>query len=208
VPLSIDSDLIAEKNKLSSSGTFLELMEIQLSEAGETLRYVLNNRTIRWRGNDWTPWPFQAAPVDETSDGDLPTFDVQVSNVGRIVQSYIEQAEDGLDGDTVIYRVVHSEYLNEGNDAVFLEETFQILGNRCDIEWVTFPLGAENFFFHRFPGNTFRRGICRYREFKGDECGYGGGQSSCNRTFATCISYNNANNFGGQPGISNGSFDV
>lgn len=211
MPYDLPADLIAEKNKLSTTGSFLELLEIQLSEAGDTLRYVLNNRTIQWKGHSWIPWPFQPAEVDETSDGDLPTFDLQVSNVGKIIQTYIEEAENGLVGDTVIYRAVHSNYLDQGDNAVYIEETFQILSNKSFVDWVTFPLGAENFFYYRFPGSLFDRKICRYKPtdgFKGSRCKYGGAAISCDYLFSTCLGYGNIANFGAQPGIPGGSFDV
>lgn len=40
-------------------------------------------------------------------------------------------------------------------------------------------------------------GSCRWKVFKGPECKYGGGASTCDRSYATCSSYGNVSNFGG-----------
>lgn len=39
---------------------------------------------------------------------------------------------------------------------------------------------------------------CPWRLFKGTECGYIGSETSCDRTYANCLSLSNADNFGGQ----------
>jgi phage-related protein len=39
-------------------------------------------------------------------------------------------------------------------------------------------------------------GDCRW-DFKGTECGYGGGTTSCDRTYANCLTLSNSDNFGG-----------
>jgi hypothetical protein len=38
---------------------------------------------------------------------------------------------------------------------------------------------------------------CRWREFRGPECNYPGGESECDRTYSKCFEYDNVVNFGG-----------
>jgi len=44
---------------------------------------------------------------------------------------------------------------------------------------------------------------CRWKKFKGEECGYVGGKKTCDRSYDTCKSYNNKENFGGFRWIAN-----
>jgi phage-related protein len=203
--LSIPAELIAKKNALYQSGAVIELLEIQISESAQTLRLTSNDEDVEWSGYTWTRFPFRGGEVSESSDGDLPRLDVQVSNVSRVMQGYIEQTENGLVGDTVIYRLVHSNHLDQDP---YLTETFEIVGTRCDVVWVTFTLGAENFLFRRFPLNTFKRNVCRWRQFKGTQCGYMGAATTCDRKLSTCIGYANEARYGGFPGLLDGFFDV
>lgn len=203
--LSLPSDLIAAKNKLSGMGVFVELFEIQMSESSTTLRLANNNEDVTWDDETWQKFTFEAGDVSESTDGQTQSLDILVSNIGRVVQGYIEQTTDGLLNDTVIYRLVHVDYPAE--DAA-IEETFTILNAVCDEVWVTFTLGMENFYLRRFPLHAFRRNTCRYEVFKGTACGYAGASTSCNREFATCISLSNSSRFGGQPGIPNGIIEL
>jgi hypothetical protein len=38
---------------------------------------------------------------------------------------------------------------------------------------------------------------CRWKKFKGTECGYSGGETWCDRTYARCVALANTANFGG-----------
>jgi len=38
---------------------------------------------------------------------------------------------------------------------------------------------------------------CRWKKFKGTECGYTGAQTWCDRSFSRCSALNNTSNFGG-----------
>ena len=203
--LLIPSELIAEKNKLFASGAFLELLEIQMSELSETLRIVNNNEDITYNGYTWQRFQFEPGDFKESQEGETPRVEIKVSNVLRVTQGYIEQTEEGLVGDTVIYRMIHSDHPDKAPAIIVW---FQVLNVVCDEVWAVFTLGAENFFLNRFPLHVYKRNICRYEVFKSSRCGYSGAETSCARTFARCIELGNQARFGGQPGIPGGFFDV
>jgi phage-related protein len=203
--LTIPSDLIAEKNKLFSGGAFLELLEVQMSEISDTLRVVNNNEDIEWGGYTWTKFPFEPGDYKEDQQGEAPRVTVKVSNVARVIEGYLDQTDEGLIGDTVIYRLIHSDHLDE--DPAIMQ-SFTIISVECDEIWAYFTLGAENLFLRRFPLHVYQRYICRYEVFKGTACGYSGSETVCDRTFARCIELGNEARFGGQPGIPGGLFNI
>lgn len=203
--LSLPSTLIATKNKLFSSGAYIELLEVQMSELGETLRITTNNEDVEWGGYTWQRFPIQGGSDEENAEGEIPRLEVRISNALKIVQGYIEQTENGLQGDTVIYRVVHSEHLGE---QAYLTRQFEIVSSRCDVKWATFQLGAENPYLRRFPLNMFKRNVCQWAVFKGPDCAYSGPETTCNRKLGTCISYGNQARYRGFPSLLGGAFDV
>ncbi len=158
--LSIPAALITEKNKLYATGAFLELLEVQMS-SGTTLRVVNNNDDIVWNGYTWSKFRFEGGNQEESSDGEAASVEVKVSNVGRVLQGYLEASSTGLIGDTLIYRLIHSDNLTETTPAI--SGTFSIVDIEATDEWVTFSLGCENFFINRFPRNTYRRNVCRWQ---------------------------------------------
>lgn len=203
--LIVPSELIAEKNKLFTSGAFLELLEIQMSELGETLRIVNNNEDITYNGHVWQRFQFEPGDFKENQEGETPRVEVKISNVLRVTQGYIEQTENGLVGDAVVYRLIHSDHLDKDPA---ITQYFQVLKVDCDEVWAYFTFGAENFFLNRFPLHVYKRNICRYETFKGSQCSYSGSETTCDRTFARCIALGNEQRFGGQPGIPGGFFDL
>jgi phage-related protein len=203
--LNIPAELIAEKNKLFSGGAFLELLEVQISELSETLRVVNNNEDITYNGYTWEKFKFEPGDFKESQEGETPNIVVKVTNVLRVTQNKVEETEDGLVGDAVIYRMVHSEHLDKV-PAITLY--FEIVKIEFDIIWAHFYLGAENFFLRRFPLHVYSRNICRYEVFKDTGCGYSGAETACNRTFARCIELSNQLRFGNCPGTPGGLFDV
>lgn len=203
--LNIPSELIAEKNKLFASGAFLELLEVQMSELSETMRVVNNNEDIVYNGYTWQKFKFGPGDFSESQEGETSRVEIKVCNVARITQGYIEQTENGLVEDAVVYRLIHSNHLDK-DPAIIIN--FTVLKVDCDELWAYFTLGAENFFLNRFPLHVYSRKICRYEVFKGTGCGYSGSETQCDRSFARCIEIGNQARFGSQPAIPGGSFDV
>ena len=188
---------------MSSDGAWLVLLEITLQQAG-TLRLVRNNEDITWAGQTWIAFPFELDPVKETSDGELPTVSIRVSNVMRALNYYLEQGTGGVDAPVTI-RVVHSKNLS--SPVPEIEETFTVQSTSYDAQWVTFTLGGRNNLQRRFPQDRILRDFCRFK-FKGPQCKYAGSAATCGHTFAECRARGNQARFGGEPSIpTSGLYD-
>ncbi|AZO96084.1 DUF1833 family protein [Halocella sp. SP3-1] len=187
-----------EKNKISSTGTWLVLIEIQFQ--GETIRVVNNNEDIEWptgSGTIWTGFPFELGEVSENSKGELPSLQLKVSNVTRTIQQYLEEYAGGTDA-TVILRVVMSEHLELTTPELI--ETFSVKSTSTSAQWATFNLGPDCATTQRIPPDRYMQNFCPFK-FKGIKCGYSGSESSCNKTLASCRVCHNSTRFGGEPGI-------
>lgn len=198
IPLSTAA--ILEKNKLSSDGAWLVLLEVQLPN-NVTLRAVRNNEDITWDGHTWVAFPFQLDEIGESSKGELPQVAVRISNVTRSVQQYIEAGSGGV-GSTVIVRVVHSKHLDLTDPEI--ELSFAVTGTTSDANWVTFTLGMEYPAMLRYPQKRVFQDWCHYKEYKGIECGAVSAYTTCNRTLKECRERGNSTRFGGFPAIPSG----
>lgn len=201
MPLSLPAIIIADKNNLFPATVFYELLEIQMS-SGTIQRIANNNIDVEWASHTWTKFSFQSGDDEDTASGDEHSVVVKVSNVTGAMQGYLEQSTNGLIGDTVIYRYVHPDSTTPA-----IEEWFEIIDAVADPEWVTFTLGAENWFLNSFPAHVFRRNVCRYRPSMTSVCPYTN-NSACDRRFATCIGLGQSSLFGGQPAIPGGGFII
>jgi phage-related protein len=199
--LNLPTEIIEAKNKLYSDKHFFELLEIQMLD-GNIERIVNNNADVPWGGHIWTKFRFAGGDNQENMDGEDNSVVILASNVTGVMQGYLESSSNGMIGDTIIYRLVY-----EDSNTAAIEGHFEIVDAQANTEWVSFTAGAESWFLNRFPAHVYRRNVCRYWPYQTDICPYTNNEI-CDRKFATCISLGHASDFGGQPGIPGGAFDV
>jgi len=184
---------IVEKNRLSSPYPWLILLDIAFPN--NTTYLVRNTDIVSFKGNDYTPFPFEIEFGKETSAGDIPTVTLRVSNVTRVIQNIIELSDGLIDFDVIIH-IVNHHYLSDDYSDLDLHLT--VMSCTCDESWVTFNLGLENPLQKRFPKLRYFRDYCNWK-FKSIECGYGGSIEICKRNFSDC---KNPKRFGGFKGLA------
>jgi phage-related protein len=187
------------KNKLGSDSPWLFLVDLVLV-GGPTFNLVANTEDITFQGQDYAAFSFSVQLPKEANKGEIPTVKLQVSNVNRVLQGQLEALNGGL-GSMVTLYIVDAGLLTE--DYADLTMEFEVLGAVCDDEWVTFSLGWPNPLRRRFPLYRYLALSCRW-QFRGVECAYPGGATTCARTLDACKALGNVANFGGEPGLANG----
>lgn len=207
-PLSISVASSIEKSKLASDVPWLAVAKIVWPDAS-VLRLVRNIDPITFDCGDgdgpqeYTPFAWEFAELQENSDGSVPSWAVKVSNVNRAVESLLEEYGGGVGGSVTIY-VVNGKKLNREPD---LELPFDITGCTSDAQWVTFTLGAQSPFRIMFGRHPYSADSCIWR-FRSPQCGYGGGMPTCSFRLGGsngCRAHGNQLRFGAFPGIdSNG----
>jgi len=171
----IPANLIIEKNKLSSAGAWLILLDITLTD-GNIFRLVRNNEDITFCGNVYTAFNFEIEPTEQNNKGEIPTVTLRVSNITKLIEAELQDLNGGI-GSSVKVTVVNSENLTE--DYSELEMMFEVLACNTSSKWVVFTLGAPSPLRQQFPLYKYLALHCGYRRFNrpsGDypECGYTG----------------------------------
>ncbi len=217
MPLPFSAAGLIEKNKLSNDKPWILLLEVQLN-AEHTIYLARNNEDIPWPaaaatlpttpaagGHTYTAFPIQFS--DQTQDmKQIPTLSIQVSNVNRLMQSYLEMYK-GLTDKKVVIRLVHAGHLDEATAE--MEEEFEIQKTQYNDSWVTFVLGSNFWMFYRALSQRYLRDYCQFKYGK-IECGVSAAclatYPTCNHTLAHCrirmaASGITKNRFGGCPGM-------
>ncbi len=202
MPVSISTAAIAEKNKVTSEGRFLLLLEVIYSESEPSARFVWNNEDLIWGGHTWNRAAFALGDLSETKEAELPSVDLVVKDINRVLIPALA-ANSGAIGAGVWIRWITTA-LSESTP--LLEEFLEITD--CDISGagqVSFKLGAEDVSTWRSPGDRFLKQFCRYGPrhggFKGPYCGYRGSEAHCDRSYARCNELGNGVRFGGFLGV-------
>ncbi len=186
------------KNAFGQDSPWLPLIVLTLPAPDNTVfRIVPNNEDITFQGNVYTAFPVQINFPNETSTGQIPAFDLQVSNVTRVLQGHLEALNGGV-GATVQLIIVNAAHLTE--DYAELTMYFDVLSATCNSMWVSLKCGAWNPLRRAFPPDKYFADHCNW-QFKSAECAYAGADTSCDRTLTACEAKNNAARFGGFPGL-------
>lgn len=202
--LSLTASALLEKNKLSSDGAFIILLQITIpagmydNATEQVIRVCRNLENIEWNGETWVAWPFELNEVSESAKGEVPRVQLKLSNISKVIQRHVENAGGGV-GSSVSLFVVHSKHLD--GPSMLPEMVFQTVSCVCTPTWVTFNLGSDNPYSKRFPLNRFIALHCRF-QFKDKKCKYSGNQTSCDYSYSTCKTVmHNIANFGGFPSM-------
>ena len=199
--------MVAEKNKVASGNVTLMLLEIHIPGETETVvRIAQNNEDVTWAGETWQALPVQISEIPQSSKGDVPRVDIQVSNVNREMRYYIELYDIytktyGYSPITVKIMVINSGNLAATEPEV--EFDFELVQPKSGTQWATFTLGAPSPFNQRYPLLRVMKNHCQVMKFKDAECGYNGAETTCDRTLTTCRTYSNSGRFKAFPGAGN-----
>lgn len=199
----LSNALITQKNLLSDPGAFLVLLHVDFNVGGVDDVYIcLNTVDIEWNSQTWSAFPFELDIFRQTDDGSFNTIEIKISNIDRLMESTLDELENNGQGASVTLYIIHSEQLSE---AAYIEQEFQVVSTSADEEWCYFEMGPIDLQSWMFPGNLFDRQNCRH-QFKVGACNYSGSNSTCDRTFTTCIANSTEDRYGDFPAIPGGGF--
>jgi phage-related protein len=221
MPIDISAAAIIEKNRLSSSGVWLPLLEITLAGTGEEIDLCRNTDDVSWpltAGGEvipgvtkvYTAFPLEIDEVSESSDGEVPRLAVRVSNVSGVMWQPVDRS-GGFRNALVRIMFVHSAHLDNATPEIDLSMRCA----RPDIsnQWATFFLSTRNRYNKSFPKGRMMGTFCRYPDFGGDRCGFnlaapGYDGLGCDRSKSRCKALriqegdvSRLARFGGTPGV-------
>jgi len=204
--ITISDYMLEEKNKVSSGTVTMVLLEITIPGSAIPARICSNNEDITWRSETWQAFPFQFDEIGESSKGEIPRVDISISNVNQVMENYIQAYDtytkiNGYTAIMVSIFVVNSGYLADTNPEV--EYLFELQDARSGPQWAVFTLSAPSPYNQRYPLQRMMKNHCQVRKFKDVECGYVGVATVCDRTLATCRTFNNSGRFRACPGAGN-----
>ena len=168
----LDASYITEQNKISSSGAWIWLLEIAITD-DITLRYANDNSNKVWPsvgGNTYSKMPIAMDDVSVSTSGEFPTYTLQIGDVDLDggLRTYVYSL-GGLVGYTVRLRVVHSAHLDLTTPAI--DEMMEILNCEVTAGAIVFTVGLPSLLSKRFPRDKYLPAFCRHK-FGGALCRY------------------------------------
>lgn len=192
---SISTAFATEKNKLANRP--IRIYKIyDYDGIGGELRFAEYDADITFNSQVYTAFPIRIDSVGENSTGEIESVRVSISNVSQFIQAKLEVYD--LRGKKVS---IYTGMIGMFNVADVIEEIFYIDSYGANVETADFILtGKFDVMSLELPARKFWRNYCSWK-FKSTQCGYGGAETTCNKTFLRCTELNNKQRFGGFPSI-------
>lgn len=189
-----ESNVIEEKNKATLE--YYNLYEIKIDD-NNILRFVSNNEIVTFNGNTYNPFPISHSEISENSSTEIETLQISVSNVSRFVQQFCKDNE--LRGKEVKIITVFKDKLNVSTAKI--EDKYYIDSYEINEKTAIFTVSTKfDVLGVSLPKRVFTKNSCKWK-FKDGSCKYSGNETSCDKTFESCVTLNNVANFGGFPAI-------
>lgn len=198
MPLEISTGATEDKNKLTSSVSWIDLLEFTY-ETEDPVRVCSYDTEVTWNSYTWTPVAFTKPEIEETKESQIPDVSISFYDVTQTIIPIIDTYDGAVGASVTLYTVLSTQL---DSNTPEIEESMQVLSTTYDYNSIiTFKLGAENLLNQKCTPNRFLKNFCRYSEFGGELCGYTGTETECNRSFSRCMELGNQSRFGGFPAI-------
>jgi phage-related protein len=191
MPKSINATAKIKAQAAKNNPIFL----VTIALTGTTVRLTDNNADVTFPtsgGSVYTAWGMSFSPVHNTMTGEIDRVTVNLDNTDKSISSYIVNYD--FPGRVLSIKRVFGDLLSSSSYATTVFSGIMgapVAGeNEATITAINPLIKAQQ------QGGRLYQNLCAW-EFKGTECAYAGGSSTCNKTAAQCKSYGNMDNFGG-----------
>jgi len=192
----IGKNLFKELNKETNQPITLYTI-FDYDGAGGYLRFAEWDTDIIFDGITYQKFPITYDTITENNQGQIDAIKVRISNVTRLIQSYLEDYD--LRGKKVMLRLVLKDrlaYPDEKLDFYYFIDSYT--ANQDVVEFTLLP--KTDVLSAGLPARVYSRNYCGWK-FKESECGYAGAATECNKTKQRCKELVNFPRFGGFPSI-------
>lgn len=196
MPLDTNSTFIGEKNLQENRPVFL--YRVTEYNGTDDLLLAAHDEDVEFDGETYTKFPISHESASDNSRGEIDSVAVRISNVSRLIQSYLESYD--WRGKKVTITQVFLDQLDDADAKISF--VFYIDNYKASEQDVEFQLTTRfDVIDLMLPLGTYNRNYCRWK-FKSTECGYAGAESVCNKTKQDCRdNKDNIERFGGFPSI-------
>jgi len=186
----MDTTLVTEKNKLTSTTPWIWLFECRVN-ADDAIRVAKYTADVAWptsSPNTYDAFNVAFDFIGESGDGKSRLTTLTIANADLQLLEYV-RANTGLVGKRVMVRLVHSAHLDQASVPEWL---FDVADCSVDRESISWTLGAIEGYELKIPYNQYNRAACRFQFGTAESpCPYlktavGAKYSTCEKTWEAC----------------------
>lgn len=167
---------------------------------GTNLCFAAYDINVTFDEIEYTKFPITHDEITENTKGEIDTTKVQLSNISRLIEYYLQNYD--LRGKKVSIKMVFADKLDDPD--CYVEFSNYIDAYSSNVKDVVFSLMSKFDVLNvTVPGMLWLRDFCQWLFASpavraaglGQECGYTGVETSCNRTWQRCKELSNSRRF-------------
>lgn len=145
----LGADIYASLDPLLKADVAVWCIALVLND-GSTLYLTTDNQPLEHDGHHWLPFPMDVGAIPDSGEGDLPTAQLSLTNVGRVPMLYLEAGV--WDQALVVERAVIRDLARfEDAQGLIVEIPLRMQGAEATHETVTLALGQPNLLQRPYP---------------------------------------------------------
>ena len=170
---------------------------------------------VVWNGNTYYAFAFDF-PEMSNVPGELPNFQLQISNTSKSAHSILEEYNGAGGGVCTLFWVSGTDI---ANSSPALSYQFTVMNAKANQDWATLTLGGANPMRRPFTKLIYTVDHCQWvynspvirasLNPDGATCSYRGSAATCDKTLNGsngCVAHGNEARFGATPGVGTQGF--
>jgi hypothetical protein len=174
----------------AEEGAMFWFLELQF---GTYLRYTDCDIDLYYSGNKFETMPFSIGPIKYSAKSSVDKVVIDIQNVDLQMSAVF--LNENIMNKWGILRIGFFD-----NNGVIIDQIFEVFRGLVSTWKLSEPKASitlvNEFIFWNKRTLRKHQSACRW-PFKGIECGYSGGETWCDQSYARCTALGNTDNFGG-----------
>lgn len=209
MPLSTNDDFKKETRKKETEPIFLYTI-FDYDGANSNKYFAAYDKNVVFDDIDYIKFPISHDEITENVKGEIDATKVQLSNVSRLIEYYLQNYD--LRGKKISIKMVYANLLDDPN--AYIEFSNYIDSYTSNVKDVVFSVMSKFDVLNVIvPGQIYIKSHCQslfaspaIRALgKGQECGYEGAETECNKTRSRCRVLENHKRFNAFPSAPGGT---
>jgi len=209
MPLETNKSFKEETRKKETQPIFLYVIW-DYDGASNNKYFAAYDKNVIFDGIDYIKFPITHDEITENVKGEIDTTKVQLSNVSRLIEYYLQNYD--LRGKKISIKMVYANLLDDPD--AYIEFSNYIDSYTSNVKDVVFSIMSKFDVLNVIvPGRIYIKSHCQtlfaspaIRALgKGQECGYLGAETECNKTRGRCRELGNQKRFNAFPSSPGGT---
>jgi len=189
------SNVTNQKNLIRTDSAWIWLFDFEV-DSSTTVYYTNNIEDVVFDSQTYTAKNIGLSPIKSDGGGNVQMAKLGIENPDQVMVGYLEAG--GLLGNRIRARIVNTDLLTVAADRVLFRTT--MISAVVTESYATLTIGFYALRKVMIPRGFYDRRYCRLK-FKLHallgRCKYNGGDSTCLKSLADCITKSNSINWGG-----------